>query len=116
MKSIEQIALEIIPRFDPDFKPEDYDADFTKFIESVLAAWLEQQEPVAWCEEDGMHYRFDLLINPGLKLYLAPPIPEGYQFVPVEPTEAMLKALHGAGCCQGTLKAYRAMLAAAVKP
>jgi hypothetical protein len=34
---------------------------------------LEGQEPVAWCEKDGMHYRHDLLINEGLKLYLAAP-------------------------------------------
>ena len=40
-------------------------------------------------------------------------VPEGWQLVPVEPTNAMLDALEEGGCSEGN---YKAALAAAPKP
>ena len=50
----------------------DYLAAQITAIKQALAAPT-VQKPDAWCDEDGMHYRHGLLINPGLKLYTTPP-------------------------------------------
>jgi hypothetical protein len=64
-------------------------------LRAKLAA-LEGQEPVAWCDKDGMHYRHDLLINEGLKLYLA---------AGAAPQPAEAKQLDGLSRAVGELRA-----------
>ena len=93
-------------------------------IEQAILNKLGEQEPVAWLQtsvEDGVDtviartykpdkfnaewWRFDpLFTNP------ATSVPEGYQLVPIEPTEAMQEAWDGESSLMGT---WNAMLAAA---
>ena len=136
MKTIEEIALELLP--DSRLKEhlwfkgtrpieKDVAIDFAK---QFLAAYLEQQEPVAWCyvQSGYTHYtddKRDWYDAPGIEevtpIFLAPPpaVPEGYVLVPKEPSEEM--------CAEGCLKVgalyghhgarsmYQAMIAAAPK-
>ena len=78
------------------------------------------QEPVAWKGIKG-DYGFTFLgfhEQPGMEpLYLHPtPIPEGWQLVPKEPTENMIKLVAYAERYSGVYGIYKAMLAAAPKP
>ena len=66
---------------------------FARAIEQAILNKLSEQEPVAWFDEklgcfDEKH--FDQL-KP-IYLHPAHSVPEGYQLVPIEPTEAMQKA------------------------
>jgi len=95
-----------------------------KAIEQAVLNKLSEQKPVAWLQtsvEDGVDtviarthkpdkfnaewWRFDPLY-----LHPAPSVPEGYQLVPIEPTEAMQEAWDGESSLMGT---WNAMLAAA---
>ena len=86
-----------------------------------------KQEPIAWIRESDLK-----LLNGDLDcclvsatrdftdrvpLYLHPaPIPEGWQLVPKEPTENMIKLGAYAERYSGVYGIYKAMLAAAPKP
>jgi len=101
MKTIREIAMEEIAN---QGKPRSY----VEFAESVLAAYLAQQEPVAEFIESpaGDYWTIDASkAKPGAKLYLAPPVPAGMQLVPIEPTEAMLAAMQSSGWMPGNYKA-----------
>ena len=142
MKTIEQIALSVAQEMDILwFEGKESEDGIVKqeaidFAQKFLAAWLAQQEPVAWVSGH-LRYAFERteryvpiavevsLVNMGWKnqipLFLAPPpaIPEGMCLVPKEPTEEM--------CAEGCLKVgalygnhgarsmYQAMIAAAPK-
>ena len=98
MKTIEQIALESLrSEFITDAVGKQTLIDFAK---QFLAAWLAQQEPVAWISNESK-YRLKhggnskgtvpvhLMRSSASKipLFLAPPpaVPEGYVLVPKEP-------------------------------
>ena len=71
-----------------------------------------------WCFPGDLYERIDALLTGQVP---APAVPEGWQLVPVEPTEVMLDATNehiwGRDTDQNDmLFAYRAMLAAAPKP
>jgi len=109
MKTIREIAMEMREVFEIHGS----DKDIEEFAESVLAKYLEQQEPVAYlaeyigkgpravgeriarteaeCPKDAYPDTWKFIGY----LFLAPPIPAGMQFVPVEPTEAMVLAAWG---------------------
>ena len=136
MKTIEQIALEMAQEMDILwFEGKESEDGIVKqeaidFAQKFLAAYLEQQEPVAWCyvQSGYTHYtddKRDWYDAPGIEevtpLFLAtqPAVPEGYVLVPKEPSEEM--------CAEGCLKVcalyghhgarsmYQAMIAAAPK-
>ena len=128
MKTIEQIALEVAQEMGANAMCKDP----VGFAAKVNAAWLAQQEPVAWISNESI-YRLKHggnskgtvpvhLMRSGVSkipLFLAPPpaVPEGYILVPKEPSEEM--------CAEGCLKVgalyghhgarsmYQAMVAAA---
>ena len=126
MKSIEQIALEVAQEMGL-IANSVYEA----FAKQFLAAWLAQQEPVAWLlgrvvdsfAADGYETCTEAEAKSfgGFPVFLAttPAVPEGYVLVPKEPTEEM--------CAEGCLKVgalydnhgarsmYQAMIAAAPK-
>ena len=124
MKTIEQIALEVAQEMGL-IANSVYEA----FAKQFIAAYLEQQEPVAWCyvQSGYTHYtddKRDWYDAPGIEevtpLFLAPPaVPEGYVLVPKEPSEEMcaegclkLGALYGH---HGARSMYQAMIAAQVE-
>jgi hypothetical protein len=80
----------------------------------------EKCEPVAWIEHhkagDNLNWeREDHSYAQATPLYTHPQlIPEGWQLVPVEPTEEMIKAAYDASIFSRT-NIYQAMLAAAAK-
>lgn len=98
------------------------DDDLIEVLDAKLTA-LKQQEPVAVVQRSILlgnntilqYEGVEHLLKIGSELYLAAgaqPVPEGYQLVPIEPTEAILQAtfLNGRKSLHG---AYRAMLEAA---
>ena len=88
---------------------------------------MEKANPVAWLDD---HDSDNINLIPpkyiteyGRKnckpLYTNPPIPEGWQLVPIEPTEDMLDAAKRSGATGGDIDIsndYKAMLVAAPKP
>ena len=128
MKTIEQIALEVAQEMGLIAN-----GVYEAFAKQFIAAYLEQQEPVAWCyvQSGYTHYtddKRDWYDAPGIEevtpLFLAPPpaVPEDMCLVPLEPTERMLEEAYVFGNCmlQATNKCdpallYKAMIAAAPK-
>ena len=90
---------------------------FARAIEQAILNKLSEQEPLGWQGHSG-HLVYDKksllpstrhLAKP-LYLHPAPSVSEGYQLVPIEPTEAMQEAWDGESSLMGT---WNAMLAAA---
>ena len=93
-------------------------------IEQAALNKLNEQEPVAWEFDTPAHFGSwmgnlsytEPTDGVGYKnkrpLYLhpAPSVPEGYQLVPIEPTESMIAAMQASGWMLGN---YKAMLSAA---
>ncbi|MEI7431012.1 MAG: hypothetical protein WCL27_11205 [Betaproteobacteria bacterium] len=106
MKSVREIALEVIQKYEVNGLPYSRLVDETQLmrvIDETLDAYLAQQEPVCEVyrhgrdshgrEWHGIHwYDPNVDVPSKTKLYLAPPVPAGYQLVPIEPTEAMKDA------------------------
>ena len=117
MKTIDEISLEVAQDMGL-IANSVYEA----FAKQFLAAWLAQQEPVAWAATSDEGKVEALGFNASRRfdtpLFLAPPpaVPDGYVLVPKEPTKEMLSA----GCQKlgalyghhGARSMYQAMIAA----
>ena len=129
MKTIEQIALEVMQDTDRHFADTSVTMNNNawpiKFAEKFLTAWLDQQsqEPVAWYSHSGTLAYDKKSFPPSTRhlakpLFLAPQptIPEGYVLVPKEPSEAMKEAAathYTSDDYTGFTSTYHAMLKAA---
>ena len=86
-----------------------------KAIEQAVLNKLSEQKPVCYAFKNYGKWSVvaEAVTDPTvIPLYLhpAPSVPEGYQLVPIEPTEAMQEAWDGESSLMGT---WNAMLAAA---
>ena len=90
-------------------------------IEQAILNKLSEQEPVCYGNQTALDNMLDDRVaevagvrdgwrKTPLYLHPAPSAPEGYQLVPIEPTEAMQEAWDGESSLMGT---WNAMLAAA---
>ena len=92
-----------------------------KAIEQAVLNKLSEQKPVCYGNQTALDNMLDDRVaevagvrdgwrKTPLYLHPAPSVPEGYQLVPIEPTEAMQEAWDGESSLMGT---WNAMLAAA---